>query len=392
MRKLCLRSLAVAGLLAFLGYVSLRGGNKGNDFKYPYNAARKVWKTGELSVETQPRYPITFHVLLAPLASRSLGTAAAVWAILSVGAVAALPFVIGRLSGIGARRQVIAWAVVAPFFVDAIVLGQGDPINILLVTWGLLAVKEGRGFQGAGLIGLAGMIKILPVIHWGTALVQSRSPRLLLGIAATMLAGFELVALAVGTSEAITGFREQAEWVTSNEKPWHLVARGGDVRPNNESLPIVLARTLGAMPEEYRPKNVLVLARLPLDAIWAAWGVVLAVMGVTWLACIRPAGRLEPERGWLGMFALTSIIMLAATPICWHHYFLWTLPAALFLVERPAILASFAIVSLVGSAFPEARGLGIHMALALGMVAMVAREILWSPSPTDRTSTNAAIT
>ncbi len=33
-----------------------------------------------------------------------------------------------------------------------------------------------------------------------------------------------------------------------NEKPWHLVARGTDLRPNNESLPIVLARTFSAMP------------------------------------------------------------------------------------------------------------------------------------------------
>jgi alpha-1,2-mannosyltransferase len=379
LRKLCLRSLAVVGLLAFLGYVSMRGGSKGNDFKYPYNAARKVWKTGELSVETQPRYPITFHVLLAPLASRSLGTAAAVWAILSVGAVAALPFVIGRLSGIRPRLQVLALAAVAPFFVDAIVLGQGDPINILLVAWGLLAVKEGRGFRGAGLIGLAGMIKILPLIHWGTALAQSRSPRVLLGIAATMLAGFELVALAVGTSQAISGFREQAEWVQSNEKPWHLVARGGDIRPNNESLPIVLARTFGDMPQEHRPRNVLVLARLPLNAIWAAWGIVLAAMAVTWAACVRPAGRLEPKRGLLGMFALTSIVMLAATPICWHHYFLWTLPAVLFLATRPALVVSYAVVSLVGSAVPQARGLGIHMALALVLFVLVAREILRSP-------------
>ena len=87
MRKFFLRTLALVGLVAFLGYVSMRGGSKGNDFKYPYNAARKVWKTGELSVETQPRYPITFHVLLAPIASLSLGTAAAVWAVLSVAAV-----------------------------------------------------------------------------------------------------------------------------------------------------------------------------------------------------------------------------------------------------------------------------------------------------------------
>jgi alpha-1,2-mannosyltransferase len=75
------------------------------------------------------------------------------------------------------------------------------------------------------------------------------------------------------------------------------------------------------------------------------------------------------------MFALSSILMLASTPICWHHYFLWTMPACLFLIHRPRSIAGYAVVSLVGSAFPVARGLGWHMVLALGLFAMVAWEI-----------------
>ena len=202
------------------------------------------------------------------------------------------------------------------------------------------------------------MIKILPVLQWATLLARSKSPSVLVGIAASVLLGFGLVAVSVGPSRAVAGFREQAEWITLNEKPWHLVARGGDLRPNNESLPIVLARTLSAIPEENRPKNVVVLARLPLNVIWTSWGVIVGVLGLTWLLCIRPAGRLEPARGWLGMFALTSILMLAATPICWHHYFLWTLPAALFLIERPAVVFGYATVSIIGSAIPQGAGWG----------------------------------
>jgi alpha-1,2-mannosyltransferase len=286
-----------------------------------------------------------------------------------------LPLALSRLTGVSFRGQLLAWAAVAPFFIDALILGQSDPINFALVAWGLVAVKQGRGFAGAGLIGLAGLIKILPAVHWATALAHTRSRGVFAGIAATIAAGFVLVALAVGPAEAIRGFQDQAAWISAHEKPWHLVARGGDLRPNNESLPIVLARTLGAMAEEHRPRIAIVIARLPLGLIWAAWAMVLIGMATTWLATARASRGLDPARGLTGLFALSSIAMLAATPICWHHYFLWTMPACLFLVHRPGIVAGYAMLSLVGSASPAMRGLGWHMMLAIGLFVMVAWEI-----------------
>ena len=222
---------------------------------------------------------------------------------------------------------------------------------------------------------MAGLIKILPVVHWATALTRSRSLGVFAGIAATIVAGFGLVALAVGPEEAIRGFQDQAEWISRNEKPWHLVARGGDLRPNNESLPIVLARTFGAMPEEHRPRNALVIARLPARPDLGGVGDGSIAVALTWLASARAAGRLDPSRALTGMFALSSIAMLAATPICWHHYFLWTMPACLFLIGRPGIVAGYAVLSLAGSASQTMRGVGWHMMLAMGLFAMVAWEI-----------------
>jgi alpha-1,2-mannosyltransferase len=109
--------------------------------------------------------------------------------------------------------------------------------------------------------------------------------------------------------------------------------------------------------------------------IWAAWGAVLISLALTWLSSARAAGRIDPTRASTGMFALSSIAMLAVTPICWHHYFLWTMPACLFLIHRPGIVAGYAALSLVGSSAQMARAVGWHMMLALGLFAMVAREI-----------------
>ncbi|MGA2706074.1 MAG: glycosyltransferase 87 family protein [Isosphaeraceae bacterium] len=90
-------------------------------------------------------------------------------------AVAALPAVIHRLTEIELRRQLPAWALTAPFFIDALVLGQSDPINLLLVAAGLVSARKGRGAIGMGLIGLAGLIKFLPLLHWATVVARRRS-------------------------------------------------------------------------------------------------------------------------------------------------------------------------------------------------------------------------
>ncbi len=139
-----------------------------------------------LNVRAQPRYPITFHVMLAPLAALPLRDAVAVWAVLSVLAVAALPALIHRLTKIEPRRQLPAWALTAPFFIDALVLGQSDPINLLLVAAGLVSVTKGRGAIGMGLIGLAGLIKFLPLLHWASVLSRRRSIDVLVGVALTL--------------------------------------------------------------------------------------------------------------------------------------------------------------------------------------------------------------
>jgi alpha-1,2-mannosyltransferase len=361
-------------VLGLLGYVIVRGAERHNDFKYPYNVARHVWKTGRLKVASQPRYPVTFHVLLSPIASLPIGQAAAVWAVLSFAAVAMLPRAFERLSGVAPRGQRLAWLVVLPCVVDALVLGQSDPINLLLVTAGLTAVKGERGVRGAGLIGLAGMIKFLPVVFWAPAAARCRGWRVWAGVAVALAAGFGLVALAVGPDAAVAGFVEQYELIRDYEKPWQLVARGSDLRPNNESLPIVLARTFGDLgPRGGRPSWS--LARAPLRVVWGAWGCVLAGLAVVWVRSLAPAASLPPERGWLGMFALTAVVMLAVTPICWHHYFLWTFPALLALRHRRSLVLSVGAVSWVGTALPAARGLGCHMAVALFLFAAVARDL-----------------
>ena len=372
-RRQILLSLATLG---FFAYVVYRGASQSSDFRHQYGAVRSLWDTGKLHLSAQPRYPVPYHIMFAPLSALPLGIAAAIWAALSFAATASLPGVLTKLTGIAARDQLVAWALVGPFFLDALVLGQSDPINFWLVAMGLVAVRGGQEIRGTWLVGLAGMIKMLPIVQWMTLLARRPTWRVAFGMALTVVTGFGLSAFFLGIEPTVAAFREQVGWLRENERPWHLVARGSDLRPNNESLPITLARTFGAIPSGYRANHVVALANLPLPWIWASWYAALAILSGLWLvAATRWSRKVDDIRGWLAMFALTSILMLATTPIAWHHYFLWILPAALFLRHRRRLLLSLAVVSLGISAWPEARGFGGHMIVALGLCLLVVYDL-----------------
>jgi alpha-1,2-mannosyltransferase len=366
--------MLVVALLVFLAYVTYRGASRKSDFKYVYGPARFLSTTGTLNVGNHARYPITFHVILAPLAALPLGVAVAIWAGLSVTAVGALPAILCGLTGIAPRRQLVAWALAAPFFADALVLGQSDPINVFLVTCGLLAARKERGITAAGLIGLAGLIKLLPLFHWATLLSRRKSWDVWLGMALVCALGIGGLVAVVGWKQALDGVRTQAGKFHEHQSVWAIVARGSDLRPNNESIPITLVRAFADHPSVAADAFPLALPHVPVGWLITIWYTILAALAAGWLWAVRCAAHIPPERGTLAIFALTSILMLAVTPICWNHYFLWTLPAALFLVHRRRLMLTAAVVSLAITFWAPARAVGGHMLMALGLFCLVVHD------------------
>src|SRR5580765_7356319 len=343
-------------------YSIIRGATGTSDFKNPYRVARIFWETGALDIRGEPRYPPTVRVLMAPLAALPLGVAAAIWALAS-------------LSGASLRAQVMPWLVVLTYLLDAFALGQAEPIDLFLVAWGLTLAREARPLAGAGLIGLAGMIKVLPVVFWGVLIARGRLVAAAAGVGLTMVASVARLAIAAGWEAGLHSIGEWLAVLREGEGPWGLIATRNSLRENNEALAVVLARTLGDLDPELT-RNAVSLARLPLGVVWAIWLVVLAAMSAVWIACAWRARRAAPERAWLGMFGLTAPLMLAATHIAWPHYFLWLLPTALFLAGRPRCLIAAAVLGQAGMMIPVLRGLGCHTAIALVLFALVARDLL----------------
>lgn len=365
-------------VLAILCYAIVRGASYSNDFKNPYRVARVFWHTGRLDIKSEPRYPPTVRVLLAPLAALPIATAATLWAVASLAAIAALPRLFTRLAGVPPRAQPLAWLAVLTFVIDAVVLGQSDPIDLFLVTSGLVVARQRRAVLGASLIGLAGMIKVLPLAFWGVLAARRHVRDALIGAGLTALVSVGLLTVFAGGSAGIGSLVEWSAGVGASEGPWGLVRERNSLRANNESLPVVLARTFGALDPALSP-NTISVARLPLRVVWSVWLVILVTMAVAWVACALGARRAPPDRAWLGMYALTAGVMLALTHIAWPHYFLWLLPAALFLSHRVRVLLTVAALGQLGMMIDGLRGLGIHMWLALALFALVAHDLLASP-------------
>jgi len=283
-RSLDRRVLTLLAILAVVvvTYSIIRGATGTSDFKNPYRVARIFWETGALDIRGEPRYPPTIRVLLAPLAALPLGVAAAIWTVASLAAVLGLPRVFERLSGASLREQALPWLAVLTYLLDAFALGQAEPINLFLVTCGLVLARGTGPIAGAALIGLAGMIKVLPVVFWGVLVARGRLAAVAVGAGLTVAASAVLLVAAAGWGP---GLHSIAEWIAvlrEGEGPWGLVATQNSLRENNEALPVVLARTFGDLDPD-STRNAVSLARLPLRAVWGIWLAMLAAMGAVWL-------------------------------------------------------------------------------------------------------------
>ncbi|HZL99072.1 MAG TPA: glycosyltransferase family 87 protein, partial [Planctomycetota bacterium] len=149
------RRLLIALLVLGLGaYIEWRAGVGLTDFDDFHGAASRILETGSLSPPGKlMRYPPSFMILMWPLGLLPLSAAVAVFYLLSVAALLALPGELERLSGIPWRGQWPAWLVMLPLIVDNLVLGQSGPVLLYLVVAGTARSGAGRALAGGFLIG-----------------------------------------------------------------------------------------------------------------------------------------------------------------------------------------------------------------------------------------------
>jgi len=359
---------------------------EGTDFDGFHRAGEVVLGSGRLSTARDvSRYPPTFQMLHVPLATLPLGAAALAWYLISLAALAALPRQIERLGGGAPSAQRLPWIAAAPFLVDNLLLGQSGPVLLYLSARAVADARSGRRLAAGCLLGLATAFKVLPgllllvpwVLDGGDDRVGPLRARLttLAGWLASLVVLGAALSLLVGADEAWRGTTEWVAHVREEQTPWGLVEHDRSLRYNNQGVAVTLARTLGDL-GGHVPDGATPLAEWSLSTVWTLSGVVLvlAVAGLA-LAAAR-ARRVPADEAWPGLFAMTALVSLVASPLVWTHYFLWVLPALVVLRRQPSLVATVGAIMAAGLASPAARGLGLHMACTLGLLMLVARELL----------------
>lgn len=127
------------------------------------------------------------------------------------------------------------------------------------------------------------------------------------------------------------------------------------------------------------------------QALWIYRGLIalMLVLGATMVwRCRR--GEDDPRVG-SGLFSLVAIGMLAVSPLVWTHYFIWTLPALVYLSKRPRWVLGWGLASAVMLTTVPTRAMGAHMLLSLVLYGRICHDLWgWSANgPDDAVGTSA---
>jgi alpha-1,2-mannosyltransferase len=287
-------------------------------------------------------HPPIIALLARPLVSLPFTTTARIWCLASVVAFLAAFALLAAHAAPGRRRTLFVLAAVLfgtaalEPVLYAFWLGQTTPFIFLLVI-AALAWEEKRPFLAGVCLSLAVFVKLTPVfllIPW----LRRFEKRALLGVA------FGLAAATL-VSIAACGLSANIEYASRIRE----ISRITLVAFNNQSLEGTLTRALDADAQLFEWR----LVTPPRAIDWLAKGATL--IGAALVFFIAPPRRAGARRGARRdlAVALAIAVMLLAPTISWTHYFVFLVPAAVFIgraaeaLSAPRLLGWLPAASLV---------------------------------------------
>lgn len=287
------------------------------------------WTTGGRLLEGAPIYdpgddPLLSYKysplvagLFVPLSVLPLELARSIWFAVNFALTLALPLLAYELVSAGAPPRpghrfwvcALATALALRYATMNAISGQVVALQLALCLGGLLLLDRGRTWVGAALLGLAIMVKIVPVLLLGHLVLRRRWRAAGATVAATA-AWALLPALWLGFAENVALHLEWLRFVQAENTLYQLT------RPQNQSLLALLTRLV--VETEYR-MNVVVV---PLEQVTRLYGpllfggfaaLLLALEG--WIG--RAAGDLSEARTRVALVAILTY-MTAIGPLSWR--------------------------------------------------------------------------
>ena len=254
--------------------------------------------------------PPHFHLLMLPLTALSPERAFAVWMVLSLMALAASLFVVGRAIDLQmwGFASLGAVTVLSPSLHAMMLTGQLGLLLLVPFTLAWLAARDGRESAAGAWLGFCASIKPFMLLFAIAFVIQKRWR------AVATMAAVGILMLAIGAM--LIGVREYEAWGRQ------LAAVSWAEHYMNASLLGLLERTFSATPWGTHPLIDLPVVIRPL---WIAGATVIALV------------TFSRWRQWYDVdrtFLITSAAMLLLSPLGWIYYFWFLVPPLLALLTR----------------------------------------------------------
>jgi len=294
-------------------------------------------------------YPPSYGLLTAPFAviDMALGTRAAraAWALLQVLALAAIAFVLRRLTAPRAPPGTSPhwhWLWLGAFVLGArFVLrdthgGGGNLINIALCLLAFDAAERRRGLAAALLLGFSLATK--PTQLWLLPVFWLLGHRRAAGLA--VVAGLGWAALTVLLQGGDVG-----PWLRWSEGSWRLSTQANawatpalEFPPfewMNQSLRCAMARWGGSVPDEFAARVAWgVVPGLGLPAVTVSWLTRLASLALLVLTLVTAWRSRHAASARLWAFAAALVLSVLLSPLSWKAHHVALLPVLLLLLQR----------------------------------------------------------
>lgn len=364
------------------------------DFRDFWLTAKAFRETGAIRDDLGVHNYLPFFVIfMTPWSLLPLWAAAALFTLLSLllwGLTVAMAELLlaGRLGPRPRTATLAAIGLALPYVHATIVLGQVNLLLLALLMAGYLLIARGREWQAGIPLGLAVLIKVLPVVLLVILLAQRRWRAVLASAGVALGLGLGTPLATLGWSETVRQHQEYRRRAIDAHSAWATLTNEKPIKAkySNNALAMVVRRWLSPVdcdPREERPGFTISVVSWPPMARVAVFAAIATLIGaLTLLAALRRPGRAPPtaagdERAHLG-FAAGCGLMLAASPLVWTHYLVlayWPLAVlatrALHGGRRDALIARIALVgwvlAIVALAWPAARAAGAQMGGVLAL-------------------------
>ena len=307
-----------------------------SDFRDFWENAVHFRETGVISSELGVHnYLPFFTIFMLPWGFMPLQGAIVVFTVLSLGLFAVSAVLVADLLNDGVLRRprgaaLLAVGLALVYVHSCAVLGNVGLLLVFLIVAGWFLTERGREWEAGAALGLAVLIKLLPVVLLVFFLLKRRWRVLGGAVVVMVVLGIGLPLATLGYEETVAQHKAFYKRAASGHSAIQTITADRPTKANfsNNAAPMVLRRLLSPIDGGKTSSGPLYVnfADLPRGTILAIYVILMAVfVGLTSLATVRhsrswPPVNVEEGRALRAQFGLWCCIMLLAAPLVWTHY------------------------------------------------------------------------